>query len=252
MAKTWYPVIDYIVCIECGACINKCTHDVFNKEKAPSPIVINPKNCIDHCHGCGNLCPDGAITYVGEDTGWIPQNSSLSLNEDGCGCKEQVENMVQVEYLYLDLETCERCVGTDVILDEVMAVLTPAIEMAGYKVKYNKIKMETEELAKQYRFVSSPTIRVNGQDICFSVAENSCGCCSEISGTAVDCRVFEYNGEVYEIPPKEMIAEAVLKNAFIMFDKYSSNSQEYEIPENLKIFFKGKKSKECTCKGSCC
>lgn len=103
MAKTWYPVIDYIVCSECGACIKKCTHDVYNTEKAPSPIVINTKNCIDHCHGCGNLCPVGAITYVGEDTGWIPPNGGLSLSEDSCECKEQVENMVQVEYLYLDL-----------------------------------------------------------------------------------------------------------------------------------------------------
>jgi ferredoxin len=30
------------------------------------------ENCVDHCHGCGNKCPVGAITYVGEDTGWTP------------------------------------------------------------------------------------------------------------------------------------------------------------------------------------
>ena len=30
-----------------------------------------------------------------------------------------------VEYLYLDLNTCERCIGTDKILDDVMQVLKP-------------------------------------------------------------------------------------------------------------------------------
>ena len=41
----------------------------MTKKIAPSPIVSNPDGCIDHCHGCGNKCPVGAITYVGDDTG---------------------------------------------------------------------------------------------------------------------------------------------------------------------------------------
>jgi len=94
-----------------------------------------------------------------------------------------------------------------------MMVITPGLQLAGYKVEYNKIKIATEELAKKFKFLSSPTIRVNGQDVCVSVKENSCGCCSDISGTDVDCRVFEYNGESYEVPPKEMLAEAILKNS---------------------------------------
>lgn len=66
MSKIWYPVIDYSNCSECGACVNKCTHEVYNKTKAPKPIVVYPEGCIDGCHGCGNLCPQNAITYVGE------------------------------------------------------------------------------------------------------------------------------------------------------------------------------------------
>ncbi len=75
MAKTWYPVIDYVVCAECGDCIVKCKNGVYNKEKAPSPVIDSPLNCIDHCHGCGNACPVGAISYVGEDTDWTPPNA---------------------------------------------------------------------------------------------------------------------------------------------------------------------------------
>ena len=85
MAKNWYPLIDYILCEECGTCVNNCPHTVYNKEKSSSPIVVRPNDCVDHCHGCGNHCPVGAITYVGDDTGWTPPNGG-SHKEDDCGC----------------------------------------------------------------------------------------------------------------------------------------------------------------------
>jgi NAD-dependent dihydropyrimidine dehydrogenase PreA subunit len=66
MSKTWYPVIDYSLCEECGACVSKCSHGVFDKAKSPSPKVVNPEGCVQGCHGCGNLCPTEAINYVGE------------------------------------------------------------------------------------------------------------------------------------------------------------------------------------------
>lgn len=83
MAKMWYPVIDYVKCAECGACIKKCSHGVYDKGKAPSPVVVNPDECVDRCHGCGNLCPVGAITYVGDNTGWTPPNGK---KEESCEC----------------------------------------------------------------------------------------------------------------------------------------------------------------------
>ena len=66
MSKTWYPVINYELCIECGNCIKKCGHGVYNKEKAPHPVVIFPDGCVQGCNGCGNLCSVQAIEYVGE------------------------------------------------------------------------------------------------------------------------------------------------------------------------------------------
>lgn len=93
----------------------------------------------------------------------------------------------------------------------VMMVLTPALKLAGYEIEYNKIEIKTEELARKHQFLSSPTIRVNGNDVCQSVAESNCGCCGEISGIDVDCRVFEYKGKTYEVPPHEMLAETILK-----------------------------------------
>ena len=164
-----------------------------------------------------------------------------------CGCDCSFKNKVVVEYLYLDLQTCERCIGTDSILDEVMLVLNPALELAGFTVEYKKIEMKTSEIAIQHYFVASPTIRVNGHDICQSVAENSCGCCSEISDTDVECRVFDYNGETFEVPPKEMLAEGILQLVFGRSFEGCSNSK-YKLSENLKNFFDGKKTKSgCSC-----
>lgn len=78
MSKTWYPVIDYGECIECGACTAKCSHEVYDKQKAPTPVVVFPEGCVQGCHGCGSLCPVNAISYVGE---------KAEVTEDsGCGC----------------------------------------------------------------------------------------------------------------------------------------------------------------------
>ncbi len=56
----------------------------------------------------------------------------------------------------------------------------------------------------------------------------------------MNCRVFEYEGEQYEVPPKAMLVEAVLKMVFSPKEKKSCDCKEYELPENLKRFYEGK------------
>ncbi|MDP4118799.1 MAG: C-GCAxxG-C-C family (seleno)protein [Bacillota bacterium] len=102
MAKTWYPVINYLTCAECGTCVAKCPHGVYDTSKAPSPVVKNPQACIDHCHGCGNRCPVGAINYVGDDTGWTPPNSrkadkALSYFSNNFNCSQSVFTTFAIE-----------------------------------------------------------------------------------------------------------------------------------------------------------
>ena len=86
MAKNWYPVIDYLLCQECGSCSDMCAHGVYDPAAAPSPRVIHPENCVDHCHGCGTQCPAGAITYVGVDTGWVPPAENGETETAGSCC----------------------------------------------------------------------------------------------------------------------------------------------------------------------
>lgn len=252
MSKTWYPVIDYAVCTECGICVEDCPHNVYDTSKSPTPVVKEPENCIDHGHGCGDPCPVGAITYVGEDTGWTPSKGSATGEAASCdaGGDRAHAKTVLVEYLYLDLDTCERCIGTDLELIEVLDTITPALQLAGYFVQYKHIEMTTPELARRYRFLSSPTIRVNGVEIGGPVKENDCGCCSDISGTDVDCRVWETEGQSYEVPPQEMLAREILRVVFGP-QEGGCGCDAYEIPENLVTFYQGKASGGCNCGGEC-
>lgn len=77
MTKSWYPIINYDNCIECGACINKCPNNVYEKD-SEKPIVIYPEGCIERCKGCQTLCPAEAIKYYG-DTGGI----QITFNNGG-------------------------------------------------------------------------------------------------------------------------------------------------------------------------
>jgi hypothetical protein len=43
-----------------------------------------------------------------------------------CGTNKK-EKVVIIEYLYLDLNTCERCVGTDKVLESVLDELRHAL-----------------------------------------------------------------------------------------------------------------------------
>lgn len=177
------------------------------------------------------------------------------MKTGACCCGDAIQpverrKVVQVDYLYLDLETCERCMGADQVLEEVLETLKPALALAGYEVEYRKIEIATADLAKKHRFLSSPTIRVNGRDICETVEENGCADCSGISGNAVDCRVFTYEGASHEVPPHAMLAEAVLKGVGEM--PRLAVGGAYRLPENLNTFFEGKEKKSCCCGSGCC
>lgn len=58
----------------------------------------------------------------------------------GCCCDiKKSKKVVKVEYLYLDINTCERCIGTDTVLENVLKELSGAFKLAGYSIAYKKI-----------------------------------------------------------------------------------------------------------------
>ncbi|MDP2873082.1 MAG: DUF2703 domain-containing protein [Bacillota bacterium] len=157
---------------------------------------------------------------------------------------------VDIQFLYLDLETCSRCQGTETVLAEALAEVARVLDSAGYDVRLTKIKVETEQQATSLRLVSSPTIRVNSHDIQVDVRESVCGPCSDISGDATDCRVWVYQGVEYDVPPKAVIVEAVLREVFSPEENRSTGlPAEFALPHNLKRFFE---SRRATCGADRC
>lgn len=165
-----------------------------------------------------------------------------------CGA-EAADKDIRIDFLYLDLNSCERCGGTSVALDEAIAEVSPVLTTLGYTLSLNRLEIASPELAEQHRFESSPTIRVNGKDICADVRENACADCGDLCGGDVECRVFEYEGKEYDAPPKAMIMDAVLKT---MYQTQTCDCAPYTMPDNLKTFFDGKAAPCCDSGGCCC
>lgn len=112
------------------------------------------------------------------------------------------------------------------------------------KVRVNKINVVSEEQARQLRFVSSPTIRVNGKDIQLNVKESLCDSCGDLCGDEIDCRIWTYQDKEYTVPPKAMIIEAILREVYGDSHTPSQDNQTvFEVPDNLKKFFVAMKQK---------
>lgn len=152
-----------------------------------------------------------------------------------------------IDFLYLDLKTCERCMATDETLKQALHVLSGVFDTIGFEVKVNSVNITSRELAEEYRFISSPTIRVNGVDICSELVESNCADCGDLCGDSVDCRVFRYEGKEYEQPPVPMIVDGILK---AIYGGLSQTEEPYTLPDNLERFFIGKSG--CCDSGCCC
>ncbi len=97
----------------------------------------------------------------------------------------------RVELLYFD--GCPNHIVAEEVLKEVMAeenVQAPVI----------RVQVETPEDAVSQRFLGSPTIRFNGEDI------DPAGDDGQYS---LRCRVYRINGKLSGVPNKEMIRSAL-------------------------------------------
>jgi hypothetical protein len=157
---------------------------------------------------------------------------------------------LDIELLYLDLDVCNRCQGTEDSLYKVLLEVEHVLEATGVEVSIVKRHVETEEQAREWRFVSSPTIRLNGRDIQLQAKESLCESCGDLVGEPVDCRVWVYQGHEYTIPPKGLIIEAILKEVYGGAEPVAEAPLAGDdIPENLKRFFAAKRMGGSTCCG---
>ena len=167
----------------------------------------------------------------------------------GLGAEE-----LRIEFLFLDLMTCERCLGTDRNLESALELTRDVLTATGVTVSVSKVHVESAEQARALRFVSSPTIRVNGRDVALELRESSCGseACTDGCGGSIACRVWVHRGQEYTEPPVAMISEAILRHVYGAAAAGEPAAEPYELPENLARFYAGRQAAAAAPAGSAC
>ena len=119
---------------------------------------------------------------------------------------------MKIELLYI--LDCPWCVKTKELIRKSLKELKVNADI-------EEILIDSEEKAKRYNFVGSPTVRINGRDIQEEVNKKRCLPCEELSEHTKEvakfvkqecscgCRIYFYKGKQYPYPPKEMIKEAI-------------------------------------------
>jgi len=184
---------------------------------------------------------DNEKEILGRITGVKKKSSCCSSSTGCCSSKEEVKSerkKITIDFLFLDLSVCTRCQGAESNLDEALKDVSHVLQATGTDVVINKVNVNTEELAVKYKFLTSPTIRVNGRDIQMEYKESLCESCGDLCGDEVDCRVWIYQGNEYTEPPKAMIIEGILKEVYGGGSHISYKEDEYIVPDNLKHFYK--------------
>lgn len=96
---------------------------------------------------------------------------------------------VRIELLYF-----EGCPGYEALLPRVRA-------LAGGRAEVELRRVESPEEAERERFLGSPTLRVDGQDVDPDAAERT--------DFGLKCRLYRTAGEHSHAPPEEWIVRAL-------------------------------------------
>ncbi len=107
-------------------------------------------------------------------------------------------------------------------------------------MEVDKVLVESAEQARALRFVSSPTIRVDGHDVALELRESLCGseACGDGCGDQIACRVWVHRGQEYTEPPVAMIVDAILGHVYGGAPSPGAPEPEpYDLPDNLARFF---------------
>ena len=160
---------------------------------------------------------------------------------------------IKIDFLYIDLEVCERCIKTNTNLEAALSEVSHILETVGVEVTLRKTLVASEAQAQALGFFSSPTLRVNGKDISLEFRESRCASCETCAcNGAVHCRVWVFRGREYTEAPKAMIVDAILREVYRSESLQERPVRPHEVPENLRRFFAGKAALAAVNETSCC
>jgi len=151
-----------------------------------------------------------------------------------------VRPTVAIDFLFLDLSRCGRCRGTGANIETALAAIDDVLRATGARVEFRRIHVQSVEQARELRFVSSPTVRVNDRDIALEPLESECGVDVCGCGPGVSCRVWRYGGRDYTEAPVGLIVDAVLSELYAGATRPDSLAAAYELPDNLVRVFAAK------------
>lgn len=157
-----------------------------------------------------------------------------------------------VEFFFLDDNVCQPCSGTARALDEAIEITAAPLAVMGVDLRVEKIHITDKADAEAHKFLTSPTIRINGKDIDPARTEGECSTCGDLAGgkTTVNCRNWHWRGEVHQTAPTGKIVEAIMDAATRSTTGCCSGAPQedpYIIPENLEAFFEARESGEKRC-----
>lgn len=149
----------------------------------------------------------------------------------------ETRKTLNLDFLYLDNQVCDRCRGTETALDEALERLQPVLAVTGDRVEVRRHHVTSAEQAERLGMRSSPTVLINGRDAAGRIEETSCGGCSDLAGgTGVSCRAWTHEGEQSEIAPVGLLVDAMLR-ALYQGDEALGPRADGSLPDNLRTFF---------------
>ena len=188
------------------------------------------------------------------ETSVVKPSTSVDPNPTG--------KVLEVDFLFLDKSVCEPCGGTEDALSKAIDLVKMPLNNMGIVTKVNKIHVLNNKIAIAEKFVTSPTIRVNGKDIDPAQTEDDCPSCGTLAGDniSVDCRTWHWQNEVFQSAPVGKIVEEIMSAAVLLSageggccvktccseDSMGETEtlEEFVLPDNLKVFFDARNGDE--------
>jgi len=165
---------------------------------------------------------------------------------------------IEIEFLYLDLTHCTRCIETRQALADAIDAVRPALSAMTIGIGVTERHVDSAEMARRETFIASPTIRIDGRDIQPEAFQNACADCGELCGCAegVDCRVWEWEGQRHTVPPMAFLVAAILgfvERGDQAGEAASAAPETREAgSQSMERFFAGKAASEACCAQDCC